>query len=102
LTTKLGLFKCAMNQFMLCSAENLPPVPDVSPPPKDLQMPLLTKFDKGWNASSKFLRPRIFCLEHAIQIVELLRSKGGSNVLVLCHSGKIGFKSIHDFGGCKL
>lgn len=72
---------------MFCFAENLPPDPDVSLPPMDLQIPLSTKFDMEWNTSSKFLRPRIFCLEHAIQIVELLHSKGGAKVLVICHSG---------------
>ena len=86
---------------MLCSAENLPPVPDVSPPPKDLKMSLLTKFDTQWNTSSKFLRPRIFCLEHAIEIVELLQSKGGVNLLMICHSGKIGFNYVNDLC-CKL
>lgn len=39
-----------------------------------------------WNTSNEFLRPRVFCLEHAIQIEELLRSKGGANILILCHS----------------
>ncbi|KAI8031783.1 putative lysine-specific demethylase ELF6 [Camellia lanceoleosa] len=29
----------------------------------------------GWSATRGFLRPRIFCLEHAIQIEEMLRSK---------------------------
>ncbi|KAF5467098.1 hypothetical protein F2P56_016960 [Juglans regia] len=67
-------------------SENLPPDPDVSLPPMDLRIPLSTKFDMEWNTSSKFLRPRIFCLEHAIQIVELLHSKGGAKVLVICHS----------------
>lgn len=46
------------------------------------------RFYKGWSATRGFLRPRIFCLEHAIQIEEMLRSKGGANVLVICHSGK--------------
>ncbi|EEF30705.1 conserved hypothetical protein [Ricinus communis] len=41
---------------------------------------------RGWNNSSKFLRPRIFCLEHGVQIEELLRSKGGANMLLICHS----------------
>lgn len=35
---------------------------------------------------SRGLRPRIFCLEHAIQTEELLHTKGGANVLVICHS----------------
>ncbi|CAL0316108.1 unnamed protein product [Lupinus luteus] len=46
----------------------------------------LKTFNKCWNASSKFLRPRIFCLEHAVQIVDMLQSKGGANVLIICHS----------------
>ncbi|KAL9165361.1 hypothetical protein ABFS82_06G165900 [Erythranthe guttata] len=41
---------------------------------------------EGWNISNVSLKPRIFCLEHAIEIEELLSSKGGSNVLVICHS----------------
>ncbi|GMH11256.1 hypothetical protein Nepgr_013097 [Nepenthes gracilis] len=46
----------------------------------------VTKFDEGWNTSNGFLRPQIFCLEHAVHVEELLRPKGGSNVLVICHS----------------
>lgn len=45
------------------------------------------KFQNQWNTSDQYLRPRIFCLEHAVQIEELLQSKGGANVLVICHSG---------------
>ncbi|KAK4489652.1 hypothetical protein RD792_005464 [Penstemon davidsonii] len=41
---------------------------------------------KKWNTSDIFLKPRIFCLEHAIQIENLLSSKGGANILVICHS----------------
>ncbi|TXG49508.1 hypothetical protein EZV62_025383 [Acer yangbiense] len=61
-------------------------VPEISVPQKDLPVPSVTKFTRRWNTSSKFLRPRIFCLEHALQIEELLRSKGGANILVICHS----------------
>ncbi|XP_054794868.1 lysine-specific demethylase ELF6-like [Prosopis cineraria] len=46
----------------------------------------LMNCDKGWNTSCKFLRPRIFCLEHAAQIIEMLQCKGGASVLVICHS----------------
>lgn len=42
---------------------------------------------KQWNLSIRSLRPRVFCLEHAIQTVDLLCSRGGANVLGLCHSG---------------
>ncbi|KAJ1403106.1 Zinc finger C2H2-type [Sesbania bispinosa] len=46
----------------------------------------LIKCNKCWNTSSKFFRPRIFCLEHAVQIVDMLQCKGGANVLIICHS----------------
>ncbi|KAL9676799.1 hypothetical protein QQ045_005019 [Rhodiola kirilowii] len=44
------------------------------------------EFNKEWNISDRFFRPRVFCLEHAIQVKELLESKGGAEVLVICHS----------------
>lgn len=56
---------------------------------KDLALSSITKFNQRWNTSSKYLRPRIFCLEHAVQIEEIFRSKGGANILVICHSGEI-------------
>lgn len=49
---------------------------------------LTTNSQESWNTSSKFRRPRIFCLEHAIKVQELLQTKGGVNLLVICHSGK--------------
>ncbi|CAN1149007.1 Lysine-specific demethylase ELF6 [Linum perenne] len=55
-------------------------VPEPCPPLKDLQVP------SGWDISNKFLRPRVFCLEHGLQIRELLQSRGGANMLVICHS----------------
>ncbi|KAK1266496.1 putative lysine-specific demethylase ELF6 [Acorus gramineus] len=39
-----------------------------------------------WNASNTFLRPRIFCLQHAVDVVKLLQLKGGANVLIICHT----------------
>ena len=54
----------------------------------NLPLPSTIKSKIDWNANNKFLRPRSFCLEHAVEIVELLQSKGGANVLVICHSGK--------------
>ncbi|XP_057530531.1 lysine-specific demethylase ELF6 [Amaranthus tricolor] len=41
--------------------------------------------EERWD-NSGFLRPRIFCLEHAVQVEKLLQSKGGSKMLVICHS----------------
>jgi hypothetical protein len=75
-----------VNQFVHFSgsADDHGPVKDYSVPLKDLPMPT------GWNTSHKFLRPRIFCLEHGVQIEELLQSKGGANLLIICHSGEMG------------
>ncbi|KAG9441863.1 hypothetical protein H6P81_017717 [Aristolochia fimbriata] len=41
---------------------------------------------KPWNTNNRILRPRIFCLEHALEIEKLLESKGGANILIICHS----------------
>ncbi|KAL6131254.1 hypothetical protein ACLB2K_069630 [Fragaria x ananassa] len=48
--------------------------------------PCTTRFDNHWNIVNKFLRPRSFCLEHAVETLELLQCKGGANMLVICHS----------------
>ncbi|XP_047180623.1 probable lysine-specific demethylase ELF6 [Vigna umbellata] len=53
---------------------------------KEMPDQSLNKCSKCWNTSSKFFRPRIFCLGHAVQIVDMLQSKGGANVLIICHS----------------
>ncbi|KAI3857007.1 hypothetical protein MKX03_027867 [Papaver bracteatum] len=42
--------------------------------------------DRQRSGVNGFLRPRIFCLEHGQEIVELLQSKGGADVLIICHS----------------
>lgn len=57
------------------------------PCPLDVpKVPLEPQFENGWCSTSGFLRPRVFCLEHTINIVDMLHSKGGANVLVICHS----------------
>ncbi|KAE8647302.1 hypothetical protein Csa_002996 [Cucumis sativus] len=61
-------------------------VPDVNCLSENLSVASVPKFENGWNAFSKFLRPRSFCLQHAVDIVELLQKKGGANILVICHS----------------
>lgn len=43
--------------------------------------------DKMWNMCNGYLRPRIFCLEHASKIIDLLDSMGGAKLLIICHSG---------------
>ncbi|WVY97939.1 hypothetical protein V8G54_030090 [Vigna mungo] len=53
---------------------------------KEMPDQSLNKCSKCWNTSSKYFRPRIFCLGHAVQIVDMLQSKGGANVLIICHS----------------
>ncbi|XP_047316198.1 probable lysine-specific demethylase ELF6 [Impatiens glandulifera] len=45
-----------------------------------------SNYKKKWNTCSRFFRPRFLCLEHAVQVQELLHSKGGTNILVTCHS----------------
>ncbi|KAG6763531.1 hypothetical protein POTOM_030954 [Populus tomentosa] len=74
------VLKLISSSIFLGSADDHGPVKDYSVPLKDLPMPT------GWNTSHKFLRPRIFCLEHGVQIEELLQSKGGANLLIICHS----------------
>ncbi|KAI3917095.1 hypothetical protein MKX01_003544 [Papaver californicum] len=44
------------------------------------------KLDRQRSRVNGFLRPRIFCLEHGLEIEELLQSKGGADVLIICHS----------------
>ncbi|KAE8684358.1 putative lysine-specific demethylase ELF6 [Hibiscus syriacus] len=66
--------------------DNLNHVADLSLPSKDSPLQSITKFSKGWNTCNKYLRPRIFCLKHAVQVDELLQSKGGAKILVICHS----------------
>ncbi|XP_022134320.1 probable lysine-specific demethylase ELF6 isoform X2 [Momordica charantia] len=61
-------------------------VPDVNCLSKNLSVASIPKFDKGWSTFGKFLRPRSFCLQHAVDIIELLKNKGGANILVICHS----------------
>lgn len=46
----------------------------------------ITRLKKGWNSSNNFLRPRVFCLEHAVQTEEILQSIGGAVMMVICHS----------------
>ncbi|KAF4393532.1 hypothetical protein F8388_023336 [Cannabis sativa] len=57
-----------------------------NPPSMDLPVPSVNKFDGGQNAYNKFLRPRSFCLEHAVEIIDILQGIGGAEVLVICHS----------------
>ncbi|KAK9168740.1 hypothetical protein Syun_000880 [Stephania yunnanensis] len=54
--------------------------------PKQQSASKIDEISHKWNTSNRFLRPRIFCLEHALEIEDLLRSKGGANMLIICHS----------------
>lgn len=47
--------------------------------------------ERKWDMSNVLLRPRIFCLQHAIDVEELLHSKGGGHIQVICHSGENSF-----------
>lgn len=64
------------------------PLPDGSPFSNRGAVSPKVKIAMGWDISNASLKPRVFCLEHAIEIEELLSSSGGANVLVICHSGK--------------
>ncbi|KAJ4882404.1 putative lysine-specific demethylase ELF6 [Raphanus sativus] len=46
-----------------------------------------------WNTSSGYIRPRIFCLEHTIELQRLLQSRGGLKFLVICHKDFQKFKA---------
>ncbi|KAK3030708.1 hypothetical protein RJ639_037205, partial [Escallonia herrerae] len=76
----------SVESTMLHLVEDRPSGTDPFPHLEDLTVSSQVKFSKGWVTSRGSERPRIFCLEHAIQIEKLLHSKGGANVLVLCHS----------------
>lgn len=54
--------------------------------PSESETALTVEITKRWNISNAFSKPRMFCLEHAMEIEELLCSEGGANVLVICHS----------------
>ncbi|CAH1438414.1 unnamed protein product [Lactuca virosa] len=49
--------------------------------------------DNGWNMCNGYLRPRIFCLEHASKVEELLDSIGGAKLLIICHSDFLKIKA---------
>ncbi|KAJ4777633.1 Lysine-specific demethylase SE14 [Rhynchospora pubera] len=44
--------------------------------------------------SEKAGRPRLFCLQHAVQIEELLQNRGGSHVLAICHADYLKIKAL--------
>ncbi|XP_006651047.3 lysine-specific demethylase SE14 [Oryza brachyantha] len=47
-----------------------------------------------WNTGCTFARPRIFCLQHALEIEELLASKGGVHTLIICHADYVKLKAL--------
>uniref|UniRef100_A0A0E0NPS4 JmjC domain-containing protein n=1 Tax=Oryza rufipogon TaxID=4529 RepID=A0A0E0NPS4_ORYRU len=48
----------------------------------------------SWNTGCAFARPRIFCLQHALEIEELLASKGGVHALIICHADYVKLKAL--------
>ncbi|PKU67351.1 lysine-specific demethylase REF6 isoform X1 [Dendrobium catenatum] len=46
-----------------------------------------------WDVSNILLRPRVFCLQHAIEVEELLHNRGGVHIRVICHSDYLKFKA---------
>ncbi|OVA18043.1 JmjC domain [Macleaya cordata] len=75
-----------MNHPMNCTADAGIPVVNISQDPKGLPIHPKGQVGKEWSRSNGFLRPRVFCLEHGLEIEELLHSQGGANVLIICHS----------------
>nr|GMD32108.1 probable lysine-specific demethylase ELF6 [Ipomoea batatas] len=73
--------------------EDQPPLDGHSISPRNVAVNLEGKQD----VYKKFLRPHVFCLEHAIQTEELLRSRGGAKVLIICHSD---FQKIRAYAAC--
>lgn len=39
-----------------------------------------------WKPCKGFMRPHVFCLEHALEVEEQLRAMGGAHLLILCHA----------------
>ncbi|KAL3523473.1 hypothetical protein ACH5RR_016307 [Cinchona calisaya] len=79
---------CAESGLSTCSfvKEDQSPIFNYSLSSENITVSSAVKHDKGWNLITGYLRPRLFCLEHAIETVELLQPKGGANVLGICHS----------------
>ncbi|GJN30321.1 hypothetical protein PR202_gb18616 [Eleusine coracana subsp. coracana] len=48
----------------------------------------------NWNTNSTFARPRIFCLQHALEIEKMLEGKGGVHALIICHSDYTKLKAL--------
>ncbi|XP_073293308.1 lysine-specific demethylase ELF6-like isoform X2 [Primulina huaijiensis] len=69
----------------ICSSMEQSLGPELSSP-LEIEAASTVEITKRWNISNAFSKPRIFCLEHAMEIEELLCLEGGANVLVICHS----------------
>ncbi|XP_039135579.1 LOW QUALITY PROTEIN: lysine-specific demethylase SE14-like [Dioscorea cayenensis subsp. rotundata] len=46
------------------------------------------------DADSEYIKARIFCLQHAIEIADLFRCKGGARILIICHSDYLKIKAL--------
>ncbi|GLJ23005.1 hypothetical protein SUGI_0434050 [Cryptomeria japonica] len=55
-------------------------------PDKTYDMPReTTNASSLWKPAKGFLRPRVFCLEHALEIQEQLQPMGDAHFLIVCH-----------------
>ncbi|XP_043699581.1 lysine-specific demethylase SE14 isoform X1 [Telopea speciosissima] len=93
-----GTFSSAkLNQSMLGQTQDLHIGLSTSQAPEGRQIPSTVKADiradKCWNTSNGFLRPRVFCLQHTLEVAQMLHSKGGANVLIICHSDYLKIKA---------
>ncbi|KAJ4979660.1 hypothetical protein NE237_010440 [Protea cynaroides] len=94
----IGTFSSVkLNHSMLSQTHDLHDGASTSQVPEGRQIPSAVKvdnhIDKCWNTSNGFLRPRIFCLQHTLEVAEILHSKGGANVLIICHSDYLKIKA---------
>ncbi|VVB13157.1 unnamed protein product [Arabis nemorensis] len=67
---------------------------DLSESQGEIDAQKITSLSDGeWNTSSRYIRPRIFCLEHTVELQRLLQSRGGLKFLVICHKDFQKFKA---------
>lgn len=78
-----------VDEASLAAETSQSPAHNHSPTSNHQATSLKVRTTMGWDISNESLKPRVFCLEHAIEVEELLSSRGGASVLVICHSGRL-------------
>jgi len=85
-TGNRSVFIQAMN-CIICLLKSINSVSINSTDAQEIMTLSSEKSDCEWKTSSRYIRPRIFCLEHTIELQRLLQSRGGLKFLVICHKG---------------